>query len=418
MSEHAVSVRGLGKRYRIGHQADPYGRLTETLSDWLRSPMRHLRRRSATSEEWFWALDDVSFDVAHGDVVGIIGRNGAGKSTLLKVLSRITEPTKGSADLRGRVASLLEVGTGFHPELSGRENIYLSGSILGMRREETQRRFDEIVEFAEIERFLDTPVKRYSSGMAVRLGFAVAAHLDTEILIVDEVLSVGDAAFQKKSIGRMHETARSGRTVLFVSHNLGAIADLTTKCLLLANGRAEAYGHTRDVTDQYLSQGHERERGKLDFDTYRRDRDQDSPVRVIAVSAVGTVGARMRIGDPLTIESTIEVRRRIKNLEFSMILRNQEGRSVAVLHSPDEGFRIAGEPGTMRVSANVAELTLTPGRYFIDVGVNRGAGQRAYDLLLDVPLIEVVNEGSVIHWTNRPWGAVHPQRTIWERKTT
>ena len=203
VSDIAISVEGLGKRYQIGRQQDPYGRLTESLWRALRAPLDLARRRPRDSSEWIWALRDVSFDVHQGDVVGVIGRNGSGKSTLLKVLSRITEPTAGSAQLHGRVGSLLEVGTGFHPELTGRENVFMSGAVLGMRRSEIIRKFDEIVDFAGIDQFLDTPVKRYSSGMQVRLGFAVAAHLDPEILFIDEVLAVGDADFQKKCLGKM-----------------------------------------------------------------------------------------------------------------------------------------------------------------------------------------------------------------------
>lgn len=247
MSDIAVSVRGLGKRYRIAHDRDPYARLSETLWNTVRHPFR----RGSEAEE-FWALKDVSFDVRHGDVVGIIGRNGAGKSTLLKILSRITEPTEGEAVLHGRVSSLLEVGTGFHPELTGRENIYLSGSILGMRRADIRRRFDEIVAFAEVERFLDTPVKRYSSGMQVRLGFAVAAHLEPDILVVDEVLAVGDAAFQKKCLAKMEDVAHGGRTVLFVSHNMAAVLRLCGQAVLLDRGRVIAHAPSPEVVRTYL----------------------------------------------------------------------------------------------------------------------------------------------------------------------
>ena len=210
MGDVVISAEGLGKRYRIGHQEDPYGRLTESLYGALRAPVERLRGRSRSSSEWIWALRDLSLEIRRGEVVGVIGRNGAGKTTLLKVLSRITEPTTGNAILRGRVGSLLEVGTGFHQELSGRENIYMSGAVLGMRRAEIARKFDEIVEFSGVEQFLDTPVKRYSSGMQVRLGFAVAAHLETEILFVDEVLAVGDADFQRKCLGKMSEIGEVG----------------------------------------------------------------------------------------------------------------------------------------------------------------------------------------------------------------
>ncbi|HLK16567.1 MAG TPA: polysaccharide ABC transporter ATP-binding protein [Fimbriimonadaceae bacterium] len=241
-----ISVRDLVKEYRIAHQGDRPSTLAEAVLARIRQPM------GATNRESFRALDEVSFDVQEGEVLGVIGRNGAGKSTLLKVLSRITEPTAGEVRIRGKVASLLEVGTGFHPELTGRENIFLNGSILGMRRREIERQFDAIVDFAEVERFLDTPVKRYSSGMYVRLAFAVAAHLNPEILIIDEVLSVGDAAFQEKCLGKMQGVSREqGRTVLFVSHHEAAVRGLCNRCILLSGGRIAAEGSPSDVYRVY-----------------------------------------------------------------------------------------------------------------------------------------------------------------------
>lgn len=254
MSDVAIQVENLGKMYRIGGPQARYKRFTESVMDTLAAPLRRLRNigQPVPEAETLWALKDVSFEVKQGEVVGIIGRNGAGKSTLLKILSRITEPTEGEVRLHGRVGSLLEVGTGFHPELTGRENIYLNGTILGMKRAEIDRKFDEIVAFAEIEKFLDTPVKRYSSGMYVRLAFAVAAHLEPEILVVDEVLAVGDVAFQKKCLGKMGEVAQGGRTVLFVSHNMGAIQSLCRKSLLLFSGQAIKYGQTEEVISYYL----------------------------------------------------------------------------------------------------------------------------------------------------------------------
>jgi lipopolysaccharide transport system ATP-binding protein len=257
MPNVAIRVEGLSKSYRIT-RARGRSSYKTVQEDLLSLPGRAARalRRAAASEpgrERFWALDDVSCEVAEGEVLGIIGRNGAGKSTLLKILSRITEPTKGCAELYGRVGSLLEVGTGFHPELTGRENIYLSGAILGMRRREITRRFDQIVEFAEIERFVDTPVKRYSSGMYMRLAFSVAAHLDPEIMVVDEVLAVGDQAFQDKCLGKMSDVARSGRTILFVSHNMGAIRALCQSAIWLDSGGIVQSGEVSAVTEAYSS---------------------------------------------------------------------------------------------------------------------------------------------------------------------
>jgi len=255
MTETVISVEKLSKRYIIGHQRDGQDALRHALEDAFRHPLCWLRKRKAEREstrEEFWALQDVSFEVKQGEAVGIIGRNGAGKSTLLKVLSRITDPTTGRIHLKGRVASLLEVGTGFHQELTGRENIYLNGAILGMTRHEIRRKFDDIVAFSEVERFLDTPVKRYSSGMYVRLAFAVAAYLEPEILIVDEVLAVGDVAFQKKCLGKMGEVAHGGRTVLFVSHNMSAVQALCDKAVYLQEGTVKAIGNVEPVLNQYL----------------------------------------------------------------------------------------------------------------------------------------------------------------------
>jgi len=251
----AISISGLGKRYQIGAERQRAGTLRDALTNAATAPVRRLRHAGSSTGHVseFWALRDVSFDVDAGQAIGVIGRNGAGKSTLLKILSRITEPTTGRIALHGRVASLLEVGTGFHQELSGSENIYLNGAILGMTRAEIKRKFEDIVEFSEIGRFLDTPVKRYSSGMYVRLAFAVAAHLDPEILLVDEVLAVGDAEFQKKCLGKMSDVAQGGRTVVFVSHNMASVSRLCTTALLLDAGRVKARGSVHDIIAEYLS---------------------------------------------------------------------------------------------------------------------------------------------------------------------
>jgi lipopolysaccharide transport system ATP-binding protein len=254
MSEPIISVRGLGKKYLLGN-APRHDTLRDRLADTAARLFKRDNRPASSDTTEFWALKDVAFDVQPGEVVGIIGRNGAGKSTLLKLLSQITEPTTGEIRLRGRVASLLEVGTGFHPELTGRENVFLNGAILGMSQAEIRKKFDEIVDFADIEKFLDTPVKRYSSGMYVRLAFAVAAHLEPEILIVDEVLAVGDAQFQKKCLGKMSEVSKLGRTVLFVSHQIASIAALSSKCILLAGGQLKSIGATKEIIEAYHEEG-------------------------------------------------------------------------------------------------------------------------------------------------------------------
>jgi lipopolysaccharide transport system ATP-binding protein len=308
MTDVVIKAEGLGKRYVIGHQAGSgrYVALRDVLTQGARGVWRKTRDLfqgkpivdGETLEE-FWALKDASFEVRRGETVGIIGRNGAGKSTLLKVLSRITEPSAGRVTIRGRVASLLEVGTGFHPELTGRENIYLNGAIMGMTRAETRRKFDEIVAFAEVEKFLDTPVKRYSSGMYVRLAFAVAAHLEPEILVVDEVLAVGDAAFQKKCLGKMGDVAQTGRTVLFVSHNMAAVQSLCSRGCLLDGGRLTDVGPARDVVRTYLQLAMSQKAAPLG---QRRDRKGDGSLRATSIEVESAddgkiirSGSRLRI---------------------------------------------------------------------------------------------------------------------------
>ena len=291
MGEVVIRAEGLGKLYALGEQLTQYGRLSETVSDAVARGFRRLRGRppAAPLERGeLWALRDIDLTVEQGEVLGVIGRNGAGKTTLLKLLSRITEPTTGYAELHGRVGSLLEVGTGFHPELTGRDNIFLNGAILGMPRRETARKFDEIVSFAEVERFVDTPVKRYSSGMYLRLAFSVAAHLDPDILIVDEVLAVGDAAFQKKCLGKMQDVSRTGRTVLFVSHNMATVMSLCETAVLLEAGRIAQRGQASEVVQSYLSAA-DRQTGECLAE--RADRKGDGRLRVSAFSLIDAEGA-------------------------------------------------------------------------------------------------------------------------------
>ena len=286
MASTAIRVRGLGKRYKIG-AAVKYKTLRDVMADKLSAPVRLMKGQRRKSTSTFWALDDVNFEVQQGEVFGLIGRNGAGKSTLLKILSRITEPTKGRVELYGRVGSLLEVGTGFHPELSGRENIFLNGAILGMRRAEIQRKFAEIVAFAEIEKFLDTPVKHYSSGMYTRLAFSVAAHLEPEILLVDEVLAVGDLAFQRKCMGKMGEVAGTGRTVILVSHNLSAVWSLCRSVIWLDEGRIHRHGPCSEVVQAYR----ERMRSSVDLGQTASHRRGDGKIRVRSVFMTDEAGS-------------------------------------------------------------------------------------------------------------------------------
>jgi lipopolysaccharide transport system ATP-binding protein len=321
-----IRAAGVGKQYRIGSQGAAYSTLRESVISAARAPLTALRRTARNREETFWALRDITLDVELGEVVGIIGRNGAGKSTLLKILSRITEPTTGRIELFGRVGSLLEVGTGFHPELTGRENIYLNGSILGMSRAEIDRKFDEIVAFAEIEKFLDTPVKRYSSGMYVRLAFAVAAHLEPEILVVDEVLAVGDVAFQKKCLGKMQAIASTGRTVLFVSHNMGAVQSLCTRGILLENGKIVRDAGVQSVVAHYLDTGM-RQGGERAWDQPAvAPGDDVAKLRAVrARDASGVVRGEFRITQSFTIEVEFWVLQPGHQLDVGLYIYNEAG---------------------------------------------------------------------------------------------
>lgn len=367
MGRNAIEVEALSKRYFLGEDYGGVRNLRETLAGSLRRG-----RRSHRAE--VWSLRDVTFDVPEGAALGVIGRNGAGKSTLLKVLTRITEPTSGVARTRGRVGSLLEVGTGFHPELTGRENVFLNGAILGMGRQAIKRTFDEIVDFAGVERFLDTPVKRYSSGMYLRLAFAVAAHLDADILLVDEVLAVGDAEFQRKCLGRMASVEREGRTVVFVSHNLDAIVRLCPMCLWLDEGALVAVGPATDVVDTYLSAGVR----PLDRQTF--DDTPDQPVSLRSVGVVNPAGectSVLRRDQPFTIEVTFVVRTPVPDLNIAVSVQSLRGLRVldeALSDHPPAALDCPGE--------YVARLTFPPvlntGDYVVGVWLGTDFEQFAW----------------------------------------
>jgi lipopolysaccharide transport system ATP-binding protein len=330
----AVSVENIGKQYKIFSEVNRYMTLRDKIVDTIKSPLKTLLH--PTGSETFWALRNISFDVDHGMVLGIIGKNGAGKSTLLKILSRVVEPTEGRAEIRGRVGSLLEVGTGFHPELTGRENIYLNGAILGMKKADIDRRFDEIVAFSEIEQFLDTPVKRYSSGMYMRLAFSVSAHMEPEILIVDEVLAVGDAEFQKKCLGKMSEVAGGGRTVLFVSHNMSAVLRLTQECIILEHGKMIKRAPSQEAVDYYLSndyeQGGER-RWKADE---MPESKQFKPISLKVLNNKNVVTDSLRSVEPMTIEFEYEVDSPIQGLRTGIYLTTTRGEFVFTSFDTDE----------------------------------------------------------------------------------
>ncbi len=382
---HALTVHNLSKRYEIGGASVPYRTLRDTIAETLRTPWRRARR--ATHEE-FWALHDVSFTVERGEVVGVIGKNGAGKSTLLKILSRITEPTGGSAEIYGRVGTLLEVGTGFHPELTGRENTFLNGAILGMRREEIARKFDEIVAFSEVEQFIDTPVKHYSSGMYLRLAFAVAAHLEPEILVVDEVLAVGDAAFQRKCLGKMGEIANQGRTVLFVSHSMGAVRGLCNRAIWLEGGRVRTEGPAREIVDQYLQTTIEPSATRIDVRDMRRGWSFGEQVRLTGVTFNG--GTPVRHGQPLTAELHYTAHSDAVGVSFGFGFASLEGVRLMSVDSDLLGqtHDIArGTSGT--ITAQIDTLLLQPGLYALDLGIRSGDNS-ALDYLPACAQVEVL----------------------------
>lgn len=362
----AIQVENLSKSYLVGHnnaRAESYTALRDVLARNARNLARKTRDMLTGRQiiqgdevEEFWALKDVSFEIQQGDRVGIIGRNGAGKSTLLKILSRITEPTKGRVTINGRVASLLEVGTGFHPELTGRENIFLNGAILGMGRKEIQRKFDEIVEFAEVEKFLDTPVKRYSSGMYVRLAFAVAAHLEPEILIIDEVLAVGDAQFQRKCLGKMEDVGNQGRTVLFVSHNMGVISQLCNACVWLESGKIRDIGKTSDIVSSYILGGTSELRGEKLLAI-----EHDKPVQLVKVSLCDqseSVTQNFSCDQSVVIRLEILVKVSIPGLYGYVGIDKPDGTRVLVSDSFDE---VTGNPlENLPVGLNVFMVTIPP----------------------------------------------------------
>ncbi|MDX6513084.1 MAG: lipopolysaccharide transport system ATP-binding protein [Gaiellaceae bacterium] len=390
-SDAAIVGRGLGKEYRLGQLQVAF----PTLRDEIDRALRVLLRRTEApprADRQLWALKDVDFEVERGEAVGVIGHNGAGKTTLLKILSRITPPTTGEVRISGRVGSLLEVGTGFHPELTGRENVFLNGAILGMRRKEIERRFDEIVAFAEVERFIDTPVKRYSSGMYVRLAFAVAAHLEPEILIVDEVLAVGDQAFQRKCLGKMGEVAGEGRTVLLVSHNMASIRTLTSRSIWLDHGRVRAIGPTAEVVGDYLG-AVGASAGEAVADLRGDDVRRASPKRTTqalrfeSVALIGPDGQpAARIPELTTVRLEIGMRlvSPVRFVEVIVRVRAPDGDRVFSCFSGQR--ELSGEPGTYTVSCTIPTHPLRPGRYSIELAA---LGADPQDIVPDALAFEV-----------------------------
>jgi lipopolysaccharide transport system ATP-binding protein len=375
MSDVAVRAENLSKLYRIGER-DRYSTLRDTIMNFVRRPLARFSDNgngvssSSLAESTIWALKDVSFEVKRGEVVGIIGRNGAGKSTLLKILSRITQPTEGEARIYGRVGSLLEVGTGFHPELTGRENIYLNGAILGMKKAEIDRKFDEIVAFAEVEKFLDTPIKHYSSGMYMRLAFAVAAHLEPEILLVDEVLAVGDAAFQKKCMGKMDEVAKEGKTILFVSHNMGSVNQLCARTLWLDSGQIAKMDSTHEVIHDYLS-SHASATGTW---TNSVAHETELGIRLLSASIVTKEGNQtpvVRFDEGFSLDLCYEVRDFIRS-PWTLVFRVSNASGTAVFTSWDIDSATQDKPretGLYRAVCYVPGKLLRPGVYSVSLGI-------------------------------------------------
>jgi len=402
MSNIVIRVQEISKQYELGVAKQRHDTLRDHVAASFKTLFHFNGRRSSANhnETKFWALKDVSFEVKPGEVIGFIGRNGAGKSTLLKILSRITEPTSGSADISGRVASLLEVGTGFHSELTGRENIYLNGSILGIKKAEIDRKFDEIVAFSEIEKFIDTPVKRYSSGMYVRLAFAVAAHLEPEVLIIDEVLAVGDVAFQKKCLGKMKDVSQTGRTVLFVSHNLDAIQRLCSRAILLESGKLAQDGKSGFVIERYISNldGNSELTGYQELrQTTRRQGNGEirfASVRIVNMRGETTFTLLHREPFILQLEVESRIETQIPDLGFCLVAR--DGTEVL---GTDANFSIPDaqiKKGTNLLECQVSPDVLVPGTYTLRAGIFR-AGILTYDYLESVLTFEILGSDFYAH---------------------
>jgi len=403
MSDAAIRVENLSKLYRISHLAKQKT-IRDAVHQGMRLVWRRLRWKTRLNREEFWALRDVSFEVGTGEIVGIVGRNGAGKSTLLKVLSRITEPTSGRMTLRGRVSSLLEVGTGFHPDLSGRDNIFLNGAIHGLKRTEILKKFDQIVEFAEVAKFLDTPVKRYSSGMYVRLAFAVAAHLEPDILIVDEVLAVGDAAFQQKCLGKMRDVTRGeGRTILLVSHNMAAIQVLCQRAIFLNGGRIGEIGSVSDCIKAYLSQDQAGQAARIELSASSDSRQGDGFARIENLEILGADGAprnKFAFNEPFELKLGVRAHRPLRDYVLGFSINAVDDMIIACSNHHDSLPRVGMETGLHEFSVRVADMFLSPGYYTITVAISDDGQHGLHDLVRNCAKFSVESyhsEGRVDH---------------------
>jgi len=396
MGDIAMRVEGLGKRYRI-NRPERAETLRASVYSLLAAPGSRIREalKPPRHDELIWALRDVSFELEWGQVLGIVGRNGAGKSTLLKILARITDPTEGYAKINGRLSSLLEVGTGFHPELSGRDNIFLNGAILGMRRSEVAAKYDSIVEFAGVEQLIDTPVKRYSGGMYMRLAFAVAAHLEPDILLVDEVLAVGDADFQKRSLGKMRDATGQGRTVLFVSHNMASIRALCGRALLLDGGRVRVDGQVEEVIGEYLSMDDATHAGPIPDNVPRIGTGDARLTHVELLDRSGRPLSQVRLGQPFVVALVVGAKHRIPNAAFEVGISSLDGIRISTTFSTDKEqppFEL--EPGECRIVVGL-EPFLLPGHYALDLGVHHAGPGWTIDLVERVVDFEVLNVAEV-----------------------
>jgi ABC-type polysaccharide/polyol phosphate transport system ATPase subunit len=402
MSNVAIRIEGLGKKYHIGGKQKRYNRLGDQVAAAVSAPFRRagnlLRGQYGSAsdlDQEFWALKDISVEIKHGEIIGIIGHNGAGKSTLLKILSQITEPTTGYADVFGRVGSLLEVGTGFHPELTGRENVYLNGSILGMRRSEIDRKFDAIVDFAEIEQFIDTPVKHYSSGMYVRLAFSVAAHLEPEILLIDEVLAVGDVGFQKKSLGKMENVSQQGRTVVFVSHNMNALQRLCPQSILLSHGRLITRDSTGNVIEQYLSAVSSESSGpncEIDLTNQTRNENGTGKIKFNSISYAGdnpSLGYYPYTDGPLEISFSMIAQSDCSVGSVAVIVFDRYGTKLVNADTLAFGQPIELHKGANHLKLRIDQLHLNPGLYTLGLWVADPPSE-VYDYIPSAALFEVI----------------------------
>jgi lipopolysaccharide transport system ATP-binding protein len=429
MSDTVISVENVGKSYILNHKAngERYTTLRDVIARQAAAPFKAVGKRirgqsgsngshphnsafphSKNSVETFWALKDVSFEIKQGEVVGIIGRNGAGKSTLLKILSRITEPTEGRIRIKGRVASLLEVGTGFHPELTGRENVYLNGAILGMSRAEIKAKFDEIIAFAEVEKFLDTPVKRYSSGMYVRLAFAVAAHLEPEILIVDEVLAVGDSEFQKKCLGKMEDVGHSGRTVIFVSHNMAAITTLTKTSALIQGGKCVFFGETQDAVGKYLSSMHSIDPVYVDSPSASAPKVTRVEVRTSEPSSV------QRHGEPMEVHIQISTPVSVRGAWLSFQIINELQQPFVHLWTSNSERSMCREPGVYQLVCHIPKARLYLGRYTLRLYLSEPPGGCHFQTIENICPFEVVMHGHYREYSWEPGTCAYIEDCQWQ----